>query len=341
MLEFGNGNLLSGEAEALVNTVNTVGAAGKGIALQFRHAYPGNFKAYAKACQRGEVVPGKMFVYDDGRMGNGRYVINFPTKRHWRAGSRLEDIEAGLLDLVRVLRELDIRSVAIPPLGCGNGGLNWADVFPLIERAMAQLPDVQAIVYPPTGAPNPDEMVIRTQRPKLTVNRAAVLTLFGRYLLPDYRLTALEAQKLAYFLQICGQPLKLNFVKGRYGPYAENLNHALQALEGHFIRGYGDRTQDMRILLLPNAIAEAEQTLNEDDETAERVARATRVIEGFETPYGLELLSTVHWAFQAIGSKDAEELSDYIRAWSPRKGSLFLPAHVSATFRHLQDLDLV
>jgi O-acetyl-ADP-ribose deacetylase (regulator of RNase III) len=156
MIEFGSGDLLDAPAEALINTVNTVGVAGKGLALQFRQVYPENFKAYATACKRGDVVPGHMFVLDSGRTGHGRYVINFPTKRHWRAGSRLQDIEAGLEDLVRVLRDLEIRSVAVPPLGCGNGGLPWLDVLPLIENALALLPDVRAIIYPPAGAPAPD-----------------------------------------------------------------------------------------------------------------------------------------------------------------------------------------
>ncbi|GGK73485.1 Appr-1-p processing protein [Sphaerisporangium melleum] len=341
MLTLRSGNLLDADVEALVNTVNTVGVAGKGIALQFRQAYPENFKAYARACKRGEVVPGKMFVYDDGRMGSGRYVINFPTKRHWRADSRLEDIRSGLADLVRVLRELDIRSVAIPPLGCGNGGLSWNVVFPLIEEAAAKLLDVEVVVYRPEGSPDPEKMIVRTRRPPLTINRAAVLALFGRYLLPDYRLTALEAQKLTYFLQECGQPLRLKFAKGKYGPYAENLNHALQQLEAHFIRGYGDRTQGSRIHLLPGAAEEASQVLAQDEETGARVARVAAIIEGFETPYGLELLSTVHWAVMETGSTDATELSRYIRDWSPRKGALFEPSHVSAALEHLRQLNFL
>ncbi|MEV0595127.1 type II toxin-antitoxin system antitoxin DNA ADP-ribosyl glycohydrolase DarG [Nonomuraea cavernae] len=341
MLTFGSGNLLEAEVEALVNTVNTVGVAGKGIALQFRQAYPANFKAYARACQRGEVVPGKMFVYDDGRMGSGRYVINFPTKRHWRAGSRLGDIESGLVDLVRTLRDLGVGSIAIPPLGCGNGGLDWGDVLPLIEQAMAELPEVRVVVYPPEGAPDPDTMIVRTPRPSLTANRAAVLALFGRYLLPDYRLTALEAQKLTYFLQVSGQPLRLDFTKGKYGPYAENLNYALQGLEGHFIRGYGDRTQTPRICLLPGTLEKVDHALSADPDTCARVGRVARLIEGFETPYGLELLSTVHWAAVETGDRDAAELGLYVRNWSPRKGALFGTTHIRAALDHLDVLDFL
>ncbi|GAB3662190.1 macro domain-containing protein [Actinocorallia lasiicapitis] len=341
MIEFGSGNLLDAPAEALINTVNTVGVAGKGLALQFRQAYPANFKAYAAASKRGEVVPGRMFVFDSGRMGDGRYLINFPTKRHWRGGSRLSDIEAGLADLVRVLRELEIRSVAVPPLGCGNGGLAWSDVLPLITDALAPLSDVRVIIYAPSGAPDPDEMPVRTTKPELTSSRAAVLALFDRYLQPDYRLGALEAQKLTYFLQLCGEPLRLKFTKGDFGPYAENLNHALQYLEGHYIRGYGDRTQPMKLALTPNTSGEVEHCLAGDPATAARVERAAEIIDGFETPYGLELLSTVHWAAVETSRSDLENVAAYVQAWTERKGKLFTRAHISAALAHLEERGLL
>jgi O-acetyl-ADP-ribose deacetylase (regulator of RNase III) len=142
MIEEAKGNLLEADAEALVNTVNTVGHMGKGIALQFKQAYPENFLAYARAVKRGEVRAGRMFVVPTGFVTNPRYIINFPTKRHWRGRSRIEDIEAGLEALVGEIRRLGIRSIAVPPLGCGNGGLDWRDVEPRIKRALAELPDV-------------------------------------------------------------------------------------------------------------------------------------------------------------------------------------------------------
>src|SRR5690349_8544281 len=125
MIEHKAGDLLRADVEALVNTVNTVGIMGKGVALQFRQAYPDNYAAYRKACTHGEVQIGKMFVFATGYLTNPRLIINFPTKRDWRSKSRLEDIEAGLIDLVAVVRSERITSIAIPPLGCGNGGLQW------------------------------------------------------------------------------------------------------------------------------------------------------------------------------------------------------------------------
>ena len=159
MIEIAKGNLLEARVEALVNTVNTVGVMGKGIALQFKEAFPAMFRDYAMACKTGDVRLGKMHVFDLGGLtGDRRWIINFPTKGHWRERSRLTDIEAGLEDLVDTVRRLGIRSIAIPPLGCGNGGLNWADVRPRIEAAFINSPDVNVLLFEPeteTQRPTP------------------------------------------------------------------------------------------------------------------------------------------------------------------------------------------
>src|SRR5436190_13109579 len=142
VVEITRGNLLKDRAQALVNTVNTVGVMGKGIALQFRQAFPEMHRAYERACKSGEIRLGKVHVFDlGGLVGGPRWIINFPTKGHWRSRSRLSDVQAGLTDLVNKVRQLGIRSIALPPLGCGNGGLNWEDVRPCIEKAFAAVPD--------------------------------------------------------------------------------------------------------------------------------------------------------------------------------------------------------
>ena len=145
------GNILEADAQALVNTVNTVGVMGKGIALQFKNAFPDMFDAYAVVCKAKELQPGRMHVYDRGPMFSPRYIVNFPTKRHWKDKSRIADIKAGLDALVAELRNRGIQSIAIPPLGCGLGGLDWDEVRPLIERAMEQIPEVEALIYAPTA----------------------------------------------------------------------------------------------------------------------------------------------------------------------------------------------
>ena len=342
MIEAGTGNLLASDAEALVNTVNTVGVMGKGIALQFKNAYPSNFTAYAAACKRDEVVPGKMFVYDTGVMGtSARYIINFPTKRHWKGKSRIEDIEAGLMDLVRVLREYAIQSVAVPPLGCGNGGLDWRAVEPMMRSALEQVPNVRVILHAPDGAPSNEGMLIATPTPRLTGPKAAMIAVMGKYLLPDYKLSALEAQKLAYFLQVVGLPMKLRYTKETFGPYAENLNYALIALEGHFTRGFGDRSSKVALHLLPGAAEAAEEYLTGDPLAAEAVRNVGELVRGYETAYGLELLATVHWATKDVGYDDDAQVCKYVQAWTPRKGEIFTSEHIAKALKRLRASGLV
>jgi O-acetyl-ADP-ribose deacetylase (regulator of RNase III) len=340
MIKLVTGNLLEVDAEAIVNTVNTVGIMGKGIALQFRQAYPANYEAYKKACDHKEVQPGKMFVFATHRTVNPRFIINFPTKRHWKGKSRMEDIDSGLVDLVRVLKDLNIRTVALPPLGCGNGGLKWSDVRTRIEGAFKNLPDVEALLYEPAGAPAAEKMKVATKRPNMTAGRAALIGLMERYAVPGYRLTLLEIQKLAYFLRSAGEPLdKLNFVKGKYGPYAEVLEHALQRIEGHFIRGYGDRSRFATIRLLPEAVNEANDYLKLHPDTLIRLDRISQLIEGFESPYGMELLSTVHWLAQEDQAvKDNSDAAvQGVKAWSEHKKQTFHPEHIKIAWSRLRD----
>jgi len=264
-------------------------------------------------------------------------IINFPTKRHWRDKARLDDIQAGLKDLIQIIKERNIRSIAIPPLGCGFGGLDWDDVQPLILKALEAVPAIRAEIYAPAGAPAPDNMPVATDRPHLTNGRAALIKLIGQYALPGYRLTLLEVQKLAYFLQTAGEPLKLNYVKQRYGPYAENLNFVLQRLEGHYIRGYGARSVNANIHLVPGAVNEADAFLAGYPETQARLNRVARLIQGFETPYGMELLATVQWLAQQDPTvkQDVNAAMRGFEAWNARKRENFRPEHIQIAWDRL------
>ena len=173
MIRFKTGNILAEDAEALVNTINCVGVMGRGIALQFKKAFPENFRAYAEACERGEVRPGRMFVFETGALTNPRFIVNFPTKRHWRGKSRLQDIDAGLDDLARLIRERGIRSIAVPPLGSGLGGLEWSEVRPRIEKALRGFDDLDAVIFEPGDAPEPEKMARSREAPAMTPGRAA------------------------------------------------------------------------------------------------------------------------------------------------------------------------
>jgi O-acetyl-ADP-ribose deacetylase (regulator of RNase III) len=340
MIEHRQGNILEADTEALVNTVNCVGVMGKGIALQFKLAYPENFRKYERACRAGEVQPGRMLVVSTDRLVNPRYIINFPTKRHWKGKARLEDIRAGLVALIEEVRRLDLRSIAVPPLGCGNGGLNWSEVRPMIEDAFAALPEVRVKLFAPQAAPEVEAMPVATDKPPLTRARALLLHLLDRYRSGGYRLSRLEVQKLAYFLQAAGEPLRLRYVKHMYGPYADNLNHVLQLLEGHYVRGYGDRSGKAQLALVDGALEAAQTELANDSEAMARLECVSRLIEGFETPYGMELLATAHWVATNDsppgGSAEADVVTG-VQAWSARKRDRFKPAHIRAAWQRLRD----
>jgi O-acetyl-ADP-ribose deacetylase (regulator of RNase III) len=337
MIELTRGNILEADAEALVNTVNCVGIMGKGIALQFKSAFPDNYKAYETACRHDELKPGRMFVFETGGL-YPKYVINFPTKRDWRAKSRIEDIESGLKALIHEVKARNIKSIAVPPLGCGSGGLQWAKVSPLIMAAFESLPEVRVLLYPPLGTPIAEAMPVRTDRPEMTRPRALLLRLMERYAIPGYQITLLEIQKMAFFLQIAGEKLKLRFERNKYGPYAESLHFMLQRLEGHYIRGYGDRTKQAAIRLLPFAGEPVETFLKGDQEASERLNRVIQLIEGFETPYGMELLATVYWVIQENHSRNLskEAIIEEVQRWSPRKSNLFTPNHILKALNRLE-----
>ncbi len=340
MIELARGDILQADAEALVNTVNCVGVMGRGIALQFRKAFPENFKAYKVACDHKELQPGRMFIYDLGRLTNPRFVINFPTKRHWRGKSRMADVESGLEALVEEVRRLKLRSIAIPPLGCGLGGLAWREVRPRIEEAFRDLPDVDVRLFEPAGAPAAEKMVKSRQVPRMTAGRATLLGLMRSYLVPamDPTVTLLELHKLMYFMQEAGEPLRLRFQKAPYGPYAENLRHVLSYIEGHFIEGYGDAEDrpDKPLRVKPGSWEKAERFLADHPETYERFHRVEAVIEGFETPFGMELLSTVHWVVSREAAETAGEAVEKVHAWSEQK-LMFTSGHIHSAWTALDD----
>ncbi len=325
MIIFKKGDILYEEADALVNTVNCVGVMGRGVALQFKQAFPDNFQAYAKACANGTVKPGRMFVYETGRL-QPRYIINFPTKRHWRGKSRMEDIKAGLGALVTEIKQRGISSIAIPPLGSGLGGLDWPLVRQFMEAELGGLDELAVTIFEPNDSLTEGTLVPSQQFPQMTPGRAALVGLIHNHLagMLDPYLSLLELHKLLYFLQAAGQPLKLRFSKAPYGPYAENLRHVLMKIEGHFISGYtpGD-SPHQKLELKPEALQQALNYLAQDQKTSQRFHRVTDLIQGFESPWGLELLATVHWVVQKESGKSLDDIVAKTYAWNQRKSEIF------------------
>lgn len=323
MIEYKTGDILAERADALVNTVNCVGVMGRGIALQFKRSFPENFKAYAVRCKRKEIQPGRMFVFETGEMISPRYIINFPTKRHWRGKSRIEDIESGLESLVKEIQSRGIQSIAIPPLGSGLGGLDWAEVRARIQSALEGLDNVQVVIFEPGGGPADGRDNRSRDVPKMTAGRAVLVKLMERYLhgLLDPFVTLLETHKLMYFMQAAGEPLNLEFDEAFYGPYANNLRHVLNAIEGHMISGYIDGGDEpgKRLELVPGAIEDAEAFLEKYPETNARFGKVANLVEGFESGFGLELLSTVHWIATKESARTMDDIEKRVYAWGEGK----------------------
>ena len=340
MIEYKVGDMFTEDVEALVNSVNCVGVMGRGIALQFKNLFPENFKAYAEACRREEVQPGQMFVYESGKMTNPRFIINFPTKRHWRGKSRMEDIESGLHALAREISERNIRSIALPPLGSGLGGLEWSIVRSRIESALRDIDDLRVVVFEPGGMPSDGRANRSTDVPRMTRSKAVLVDLMHRYLsgLLDPFVTLLEVHKLMYFMQVAGEPLSLQFQKAHYGPYAENLRHVLRDIEGHLISGYADGgdAPGKRLEIVPGAVEEARAFLDNLPESRERFARVSQLVDGFESSFGLELLTTVHWVAAEHPPATEEEVIAHTYGWASHKRQ-FSERQIRLALRVLRD----
>lgn len=315
MLTFTQGNLLEAQTEALVNTVNTVGIMGKGIALMFKERFPENFHRYESACRRKEVRVGKMFVTEPAELEGPRYIVNFPTKEDWRNPSRLEWIISGLDDLRRFLIEKNVRSVALPPLGAGNGGLEWPFVKSEVQKALADLP-IEVIVFEPTA--QYQNVSKRAGVEELTVPRALITELVRRYGELGMDCSLVEVQKLAWFLERSIEqrtpgrdPLNLQFVAHKYGPYANRLAHLINRLDGSYLHCH-KRISDAdpweviwfdegrKDYLSAYIHSEAKDYLPALEKTA-------ALIEGFESPFGLELLASVDWLINREGIAATED----------------------------------
>lgn len=338
MIHATKGNILQADAEALVNTVNCVGIMGRGIAAQFKDAFPANFKEYKAACDRGEVQPGRMFVHQTGSLTNPRFVINFPTKRHWKGKSRIEDIVSGLEALKVVIEEHGIRSIAIPPLGSGLGGLNWADVRPLIVKALGEIDDLDVWLFEPNSSSPEKSKAMNHKQPNWTVGRALMVSLMDRYQMAilDPFLSLLEVHKLLYLAQVAGQPLKLTFDKGLYGPYGKEVRHVLKVTEGYFTSGFDGEADrpDMQLTLVPGAVKDATAFLSGHREVQELLGKVANLVEGWETPHGLELLTTVHWVVTHEGAGSIESITAKTYAWNDRKKK-FTPRQIRLAYEQL------
>ncbi len=344
MITLTKGNILLSKAEALVNTVNTEGVMGKGIALQFKESFNENYKLYRQACDKGEVRVGKMFVTQNFNMDGAKYIINFPTKKHWRYPSKLEYVMDGLDDLKNVIRDYNIKSIAMPPLGCGNGGLEWSVVKELIYSKLGDLEEVDVQLFEPSVLAYATKRdVSQRKQINLTDVRALVLSVMNQYSLLGYTLSLLETQKLVYFLERLGEPLQLNYSKSNYGPFASKLNHVLLNMEGFYLIGmkYLDikRYDPLEVIQDKKRLVDQYIEAFCTDEQKSRLSTVYSLIEGFEFPLGMELLSTVDYVmkYETIDRENLQEVQERVSNWNDRKKQLLTPEYVRIAHSRLTE----
>jgi O-acetyl-ADP-ribose deacetylase (regulator of RNase III) len=344
MIKYTKGNLLDASADALVNTVNTVGVMGKGIALQFKTRFPNNYKIYRDACKSGEFKTGQLLVVEDRDLLHKKLIINFPTKAHWKASSTYEYIETGLVALKASIIDHKIKSIAIPPLGCGNGGLDWWRVKAMIEKELCDL-ECEITLYEPNDTIKSQLQNEVSSRPpkvvKLTPARAMLLYLMFGYESSGAQSSIFVANKLAYFLQRSGENLQLTFKAHRYGPFAVQVNHVLLALNGVYLTGMEQNTAGPfeHLSLNYDRFKEVEQFVEDqlNDEQRKRLEKVSSLLTRFESAYSLELLSTVDFIIEDTKKNQVAEVMNEVRKWSDRKSQLFEQKQVEIALNHLVD----
>lgn len=339
-MKYQKGNLLSAPVEALVNTVNTVGVMGKGIALQFKERFPQNFQAYKKACSNGEMQIGTMFMFTEATTDGEKIIINFPTKKEWYRKSQYNFIEEGLKDLAKVLKEKQIKSIAIPPLGCGNGGLNWNIVKQMIEKYLADINGVEIIVFEPDEAVK--EVLQKEQiskHSKLTNARAMLLYALFWYEQFGEDTTVFTANKIAYLLQESGENLKLSFVQHHYGPYAQAVEKVLYALNGTYLSGLEQMTAKPfePLQLNYNRKEEVDEYVANNLSSVQnaRLNNVFKLLTGFESTFSLELLTSVYYLMSHEKLSTPEKLSQAIKSWNQQKATKITDEYIHIAFEHI------
>jgi O-acetyl-ADP-ribose deacetylase (regulator of RNase III) len=341
MIHFTKGNMMTSTAEALVNTVNTVGVMGKGIALQFKEEFPANFAIYKTACSSGHLVPGKLLITREiNSQGIEKTIINFPTKLHWRNPSKYEYIRDGLAELAKALHEYNIKSIAIPPLGCGNGGLNWDIVRNMITETLEKT-NVEIYIYEPnTNIKQALQIQSTSKDIKLTPSRGLITYAMYYYDSLGEDCSLFVANKLAYFLQRQGSQAFANikFQAHHYGPYSHKIDHLIYGLNGSYIKGFEQMNATAFEPLTMqherrDEISKYVRTLNVQEQNS--LKATINLISGFESTLALEILASVDFIRQQNPGINLADTITAIQNWSDRKTKLFKDEYIQIAYDHL------
>lgn len=341
-MKYITGNMLEADTEALVNTVNTVGVMGKGIALQFKERFPVNFKIYVDACKKGEMKVGKMLVVKEHTLNGEKLIINFPTKTEWYKKSQYSYIEEGLKDLEMVIEKYNIKSIAIPPLGCGNGGLKWEKVKLMMDKHLGRFSHVNIQIYEPNDSV---KEILQKEAVKkeigLTAPRAMLLYALFKYEKLGEVATIFAANKLAYFLQKSGEPMRLQFVPYKYGPYAQAIEKVLYALNGKYLTGMEQMKarafEPLKLNYKTYDEVENYVYTNLSSDQKQRLESVFNIIDGFETTLSLEILSSAHYLISENSNLTEDQLFEKIQDWNERKKNLVTKEYINIAMEHLKN----
>jgi O-acetyl-ADP-ribose deacetylase (regulator of RNase III) len=343
-MKFLKGNLLDAKTQALVNTVNTVGIMGKGVALQFKETFPENYRAYFESCKRKELKPGKLLVVKENLINEEKIIINFPTKTEWFKKSQYTYIEEGLKELVKLISEYKINSIAIPPLGCGNGGLKWEKVKQLIEKYLSGLKEVDIQIYEPNDEIK--EMLKKQELQeeiRLTSARAMLLYSMFYYESLGENSSLFVANKLSYFLKRLGEKSfsKVKFTASHYGPYSVQIEHMLHLVNGKYIKGLEQmNTKPFETIELQydRAFEISEFVkFKLSSEQNQILKNLIKLIDGFQSALSLEILATVDFIRKDMPNAKKKDVINKIKKWSYRKQELFKEKYIDIALKHLDE----
>lgn len=347
------GNLLESDAEALVNTVNTVGIMGKGIALQFREAFPENYRIYKRACQNNELHVGELLITQESTLLHGmKTIVNFPTKIHWRYPSEYSYIAQGLKTLRKEIKERHISSIAIPPLGSHNGGLDWMKVKEMVETELEGM-NCKIYLYEPS-----DSIIekMKSERIRLTPARAMMLMVAADMNRYGEFASVFALEKAIYFLQRFGgqEIFKIDFKPYIYGPYSGGkVAHVLYRMNGSYIKGMvGMQNRPFDYIWLTDDAAKDAYSFisnHENKELMEICSNTMKFLSPYYSNYSLELLSTVDYVlnnkqdFENWRNQEEEAILQKLRQklhdWSSRKEKMFKAEHLELAVNYLRQYE--
>jgi O-acetyl-ADP-ribose deacetylase (regulator of RNase III) len=343
MIQYITGNILESSAQAIINTVNTDGIMGKGIALQFKNSFPNNYKAYKDACKNDTIDIGKLFVFREGNLTIGeKTIINFPTKKSWRKPSEYSYIEKGLDDLISIVNAHNITSIGIPPLGAGNGGLEWEQVKKIIEQKLNHL-NIDIYIYEPTIQ---IKEYLKQERVKLTNARALLLYLLFDLVKNGEYVSEFSSEKICYFLQRFGAKkyFKLEFEPNFYGPYSGKVRYVLNALNGSYIMGFSDMNKKPfePLTLIADGYETVKMHIENNAELTEIAQKTIAFLTGFYSDFALELFSSIDYLSLKNNTINKEIISKQLEAWSDRKRTLFSNSkYIDISINHIQKTSFV